>query len=241
VQAWDRYAYVNNNPLRYNDPNGHDVGCAGQDATVCYYEQHGIPLAQNPSYNPNPPTSHYTPIPIFPSQNSNTTAATTIGPPPGSQPAAPLPLFGPEAIEFLGNAASDGSSIIPAIVSGITKGVGGVSEGGAPNGPGMLAGGIASAITQAYKDRNIPLTLAQRVGRVAVTTVVKGTQSTVASVVGVNLAGTAAALGIETGPLSVGLAATGYVAGYAGIMTLTSGIANDTINNLYSQFGLTPY
>jgi RHS repeat-associated protein len=23
VQAWDRYAYVNNNPVRYNDPNGH--------------------------------------------------------------------------------------------------------------------------------------------------------------------------------------------------------------------------
>jgi RHS repeat-associated protein len=25
VQAWDRYAYVNNNPLRYNDPSGHAV------------------------------------------------------------------------------------------------------------------------------------------------------------------------------------------------------------------------
>jgi hypothetical protein len=28
VQAWDRYAYVNNNPLRYNDPSGHSVDCA---------------------------------------------------------------------------------------------------------------------------------------------------------------------------------------------------------------------
>jgi RHS repeat-associated protein len=27
VQAWDRYAYVNNNPVKYNDPMGHDVGC----------------------------------------------------------------------------------------------------------------------------------------------------------------------------------------------------------------------
>jgi RHS repeat-associated protein len=26
VQAWDRYAYVNNNPVRYNDPSGH---CSG--------------------------------------------------------------------------------------------------------------------------------------------------------------------------------------------------------------------
>jgi len=25
VQAWDRYAYANNNPVRYNDPTGHQV------------------------------------------------------------------------------------------------------------------------------------------------------------------------------------------------------------------------
>jgi hypothetical protein len=35
VQAWDRYAYVNNNPLKYNDPTGHDVGCGGRDAGDC--------------------------------------------------------------------------------------------------------------------------------------------------------------------------------------------------------------
>jgi RHS repeat-associated protein len=29
IQAWDRFAYVNNNPIRYNDPTGHvlDAGC----------------------------------------------------------------------------------------------------------------------------------------------------------------------------------------------------------------------
>jgi hypothetical protein len=26
MQAWDRYAYVNNNPVRYNDPTGHEIG-----------------------------------------------------------------------------------------------------------------------------------------------------------------------------------------------------------------------
>jgi RHS repeat-associated protein len=35
VQAWDRFAYANNNPVRYNDPSGHDVGCAGRDASEC--------------------------------------------------------------------------------------------------------------------------------------------------------------------------------------------------------------
>ena len=25
--TWDRYAYVNNNPVRFNDPSGHDVDC----------------------------------------------------------------------------------------------------------------------------------------------------------------------------------------------------------------------
>ena len=29
-QAWDRYAYANNNPVRYNDPSGHQ-GCVGKN------------------------------------------------------------------------------------------------------------------------------------------------------------------------------------------------------------------
>jgi RHS repeat-associated protein len=40
VQAWDRYAYVNNSPVRYTDPSGHrnceedGYNCAGDDITT---------------------------------------------------------------------------------------------------------------------------------------------------------------------------------------------------------------
>ena len=33
TQAWDRYAYVNNNPVKYNDPSGH---CVGPLVVVCF-------------------------------------------------------------------------------------------------------------------------------------------------------------------------------------------------------------
>ncbi|GAP06339.1 protein containing RHS repeat-associated core domain [Anaerolinea thermolimosa] len=33
--TFDRFAYTRNNPIRYNDPTGHDVGCTGYDASRC--------------------------------------------------------------------------------------------------------------------------------------------------------------------------------------------------------------
>ena len=33
TQAWDRYAYTNNNPVRYNDPSGHGTECGMGDPT----------------------------------------------------------------------------------------------------------------------------------------------------------------------------------------------------------------
>jgi RHS repeat-associated protein len=57
VQAWDRYAYVNNNPVRYNDPTGHDVGCAGRDASECKKIINSSP--RKPTPTPLPPKSSY--------------------------------------------------------------------------------------------------------------------------------------------------------------------------------------
>jgi len=34
--GFDRYGYTLYNPIRYNDPSGHDVGCPGLDGSRCY-------------------------------------------------------------------------------------------------------------------------------------------------------------------------------------------------------------
>jgi RHS repeat-associated protein len=41
VQAWDRYAYTNNNPLRYTDPSGHGVDCGIGMGCVAPYANSG--------------------------------------------------------------------------------------------------------------------------------------------------------------------------------------------------------
>ena len=45
VQAWDRYAGMNNNPVRYNDPSGHGA-CDGPNADP---ECEGLKKPQNPT------------------------------------------------------------------------------------------------------------------------------------------------------------------------------------------------
>lgn len=49
--AWDRYAYGLNNPIAYNDPSGHDVGCSGHDASSCVAP--GVLLPHSDSKNAN--------------------------------------------------------------------------------------------------------------------------------------------------------------------------------------------
>ncbi len=44
VAAWDRYAYVENNPLRYTDPSGHFTEDAIRQYLLAYYGDEGLAL-----------------------------------------------------------------------------------------------------------------------------------------------------------------------------------------------------
>jgi len=53
TQAWDRYAFVNNNPVRYSDPTGHSMGCDPEDHT-CEDEQGTVDELDEIVNNQNP-------------------------------------------------------------------------------------------------------------------------------------------------------------------------------------------
>jgi RHS repeat-associated protein len=57
VQGWDRFAYVNNNPVRYTDPSGHGVDCGLGES--CVIDPYTKPISTGNTVKPpasqNPP------------------------------------------------------------------------------------------------------------------------------------------------------------------------------------------
>jgi len=84
VQAWDRFAYVSNNPVRYNDPSGHCIldGCWWATPVLIYggLILFGVVMGESSRFQSAP-----TPVPSStPTDTPNPTLAavqTQIGPP----------------------------------------------------------------------------------------------------------------------------------------------------------------
>jgi RHS repeat-associated protein len=62
IQSYDRYAYVNNNPLRYTDPSGHGLDFGINDP-YSNAVAHGMSYETYTSYTPYTPPSNPTPKP----------------------------------------------------------------------------------------------------------------------------------------------------------------------------------
>lgn len=81
TQAWDRYAYVNNNPLKYTDPSGHqicmDTGWCGGTGTGIPYGGGLSTPSLVPIPNPPPPTNTPSPTSNTPNLSTPTLTSTT--------------------------------------------------------------------------------------------------------------------------------------------------------------------
>ena len=94
VQAWDRYVGMNNNPVRYNDPSGHDVGCYGQDGSRCKaplpVEPPVVPTRSPTPYVYRPTTVYGTQTPASYTQTPTVTASQSASSTPVNNP-SPTP------------------------------------------------------------------------------------------------------------------------------------------------------
>jgi hypothetical protein len=115
TQAWDRYAFVNNNPVRYTDPTGHDTECGIGQTCPEEEDETTTPPPPQPCSNidlqcifPTPfPGTMATPGPQY---NLPPTATPTLTPTPISPPNELLDII---VEESLPSVIDNPSKIIP--------------------------------------------------------------------------------------------------------------------------------
>jgi hypothetical protein len=216
VQAWDRYAYANNNPVRYNDPSGHDVGCAGRDASECRKEPN---QKQTPPINPTAiagvtqiAEGKYTPPAgpiLIPGKKSTTTATTTSTP-------SPSIAIDPDVVEYSFDAFLMGRDALEYSAKGL--------DAVTPN--PLISISISGGI-QLYKDKSLNISYSEKLAR-----------STLVGLEGVTVDLISTGFGIGGGVLGVSLfpaaapigAAGGYLLGAVTTYVILTAQA-DKLNN----------
>jgi len=207
--AWDRYAGMGNNPIRFKDPSGHAQACAdGDEGGGCGSAGVYVP---KPTSTPTPgliwkgvPTATPTITPTVTASPTNTTApvlkpaATTPGPVYGQGPTTtPTPL--PPNLEVAGNVIEDSGMIITDIVYERMLGI---------HLPGLIGMGIDGG-AQVIRDWNKPISFIQKAARAGLAM----GEGQIASAAGSGSAVLFTAASFYTGVGAGVLGATGYIIG----------------------------
>ena len=216
VQAWDRYAGMNNNAVRYSDPSGH---CAQGGDDWCF-EEKPKPQPVNPTswkWNPYKPyrpelygTTYAQPINNIGDKYNTYNEKTN------------------QDTAYLADRASDALTIYPVVTQGL-KGV-------TPGTPGTVATAILSGASQWLRDEGLPLTTTQRVERSTLTSAEGVSTNTLST--GLGRITFYAAVTTVTGPIGFTLG----VAGFVGTYILSSRTMTASINNekIFNNLGLNP-
>jgi len=163
--AWDRYAGMGNNPIRFKDPTGHAQACADGDlAGGCGSAGVFVP---KPTSTPTPgliwkgvPTATPTITPTVTASPTSTTApvlkpaATTPGPVYGQGPTT-TPTPPPPNLEVAGDVIEDSGMVITDIVYERMLGI---------HIPGFIGMGIDGG-AQVVRDWNNPISIYQKAAR----------------------------------------------------------------------------
>jgi hypothetical protein len=238
-QTFDRYMYANQNPIRYNDPTGHDagMGClpywdrytySGYNYHYDFYSE----LRDSVSYFQSP--IHSTPITMAAQFNvsisSNNAAANYV------QPTAPSVQISHSQWSVAAQWASNVTSIGPVLLKGL--------KGSSFNPVLSAIGSTLTGYSQWEKDSDYPYTTGQRWGRAGLAGLEGGGISIIANEGGIFAGGVGMGLTGVSMPIALpenlppGFFA-GYVVGYLAVSNdLSTTFNNLNEKNIYPFFNL---